>query len=83
MARKKKTPIEEYFSRNTSDFIDFGNRFAAMLNDEEIMAAAAQKDIEKVAKVWKLVMETLAENAAAASADKTAELIGEYRDADN
>ena len=79
MPRRKKNPIEDYFNKNTAGFIDFGNKFAAMLNDEKIMDAAAQKDIEKVAKVWKPVIETLAENSAALSPDKTAELIGAYK----
>lgn len=80
MQRKIKDPVEGYFKNNIKEFIRFGNRFAEMLNDEDIIGAAAQKDIEKVAKVWRLVMNTLSERSAAGSPDRTAELIGAYRD---
>lgn len=78
-ARKKITP-DEYFAKNTQKFISFGEKFADILCDEQIVTELAQKDLEKLAKVWKLVVEMLLENSSANSTDKLAELIGAYKE---
>ena len=78
MAERKKVSVEEHFAKNARKFLSFGDTFANTLNDKELIAALAQKDLEKLAKVWKLVMELLAENSAGNSSDKLAELIGAY-----
>lgn len=78
MAVRKKITVEEYFDKNSRKFIDFGEKFAEMLNNEELISALAEKDLEKLAKVWKLVFEMLTENISVNSADKLCELIGEY-----
>lgn len=83
MAAKKKLTAEEYFDKNTEKFISFGETFADMLNDNELISAAAQKDLEKLAKVWKLVFEMLIENSSANSSDKLSELIGAYKELKN
>lgn len=80
MAVKKKVSVEEYFAKNARKFIIFGETFVNMLTDKELIAALAQKDLEKLAKVWKLVMEMLAENLPENSADKLMELIGAYNE---
>ena len=80
MAVKKKVSVEEYFAKNARKFISFGEAFVNTLTDKELIAALAQKDLEKLAKVWKLVMEMLAENSSGNSADKLMELIGAYNE---
>ena len=80
MAIKKKISVEDYFAKNARKFISFGETFVNTLNDKELIAALAQKDLEKLAKVWKLVMELLAENSPNSSADKLLELIGAYNE---
>lgn len=78
MASRKIITVEEYFKKNSSRFIKFGEKFANMLNDEELISSLAQKDLEKLAKVWKLVFEMLDENSAGSSEDKLSELISAY-----
>ena len=80
MAERKKISVEDYFAKNARKFISFGETFVNTLNDKELIAALAQKDLEKLAKVWKLVMELLAENSPNSSADKLLELIGAYNE---
>ena len=80
MAVRKKVSVEDYFAKNARKFISFGETFVNTLNDKELIAARAQKDLEKLAKVWKLVMELLAENSPNSSADKLLELIGAYNE---
>lgn len=80
MAEKKKISVEDYFAKNARKFISFGETFVNTLNDKELIAALAQKDLEKLAKVWKLVIEMLAENSSESSADKLLELIGAYNE---
>lgn len=78
MAARKKITVEEYFDKNSRKFIDFGEKFAEILNNEELINALAEKDLEKLAKVWKLVFEMLSENTTSNSIDKLSELISEY-----
>lgn len=80
MATSKKITVEDYFSKNTKKFITFGETFSNILNDKELISALAQKDLEKLAKVWKLVFELLIENSPEGASDKLSELIGAYRD---
>ncbi len=78
MAAKKAMTPEEYFEKNKVKFIKFGEHFVDLLNDEELINAVAEKDLEKLAKVWKLVFEMLIENSPSNSSDKLTELIGAY-----
>ena len=80
MAERKKVSVEDYFAKNARKFISFGETFVNTLNDKELIAALAQKDLEKLAKVWKRVMELLSENSAGNSSDKLLELIGAYNE---
>lgn len=80
MAERKKVTVEDYFAKNARKFLSFGENFANTLNDKELIAALAQKDLEKLAKVWKLVIELLSENSAGSSSDKLLELIGAYNE---
>lgn len=78
MARQKEISVKEYFEKNNRKFIGFGNRFAELLSDEELITSLAQKDLEKLAKVWKLVFEMISENSGDKSAEKLTELIGAF-----
>lgn len=78
MAERKKISVEEHFAKNTRKFLSFGDTFANTLNDKELIAALAQKDLEKLAKVWKLVIELLSVNSPGSTSDKLVELIGAY-----
>lgn len=82
MAASKKITFEDYFSKNTKKFIAFGETFTNILNDKELISALAQKDLEKLAKVWKLVFEMLIENSSEGASDRLTELIGAYREID-
>lgn len=80
MAAQKKISFEDYFTKNTKKFITFGETFTNILNDKELIGSLAQKDLEKLAKVWKLVFEMLIENSPESTADRLSELIGAYKD---
>ena len=58
----------------------FGEMFAQKLNDEELINALAEKDLEKLAKVFKLVFELLSENSEQDNTDKLVQLIGAYNE---
>ncbi len=77
MSEKDKN-AKEYFAKNTKNLINFGNKFMKFLNNDELIAAYAEKDLEKLAKVWKLVFEVFSENSEQAPSDKLAELIGAF-----
>lgn len=74
---------KEYFDKNNSEFIRFGDKFVEQLTDEKLIAELAQKDLEKLAKVWKLVFELLADNSKSDPNEKLTELIGIYSDLKN
>ena len=79
MRRKKPTTAPEYFEANNANFVKFGEMFIKEITDEELIKELARKDLEKLAKVWKLVFELIGENSEN-SDSKLAELIGSYRD---
>lgn len=76
---KKITPAE-FFDKHNRTFMRFGEMFAKKLNDEALINALAEKDLEKLAKVFKLVFELLGENTAQAGTDKLIQLIGAYNE---
>lgn len=59
---KKITPAE-FFEKNNASFMKFGKMFTQKLTDEELITALAEKDLEKLAKVFRLVFEMLEENS--------------------
>ena len=75
----KKYTSAEFFKKHNRTFIRFGEMFAKKLTDEELISALAEKDLEKLAKVFKLVFEMLGENTDDGAAEKLIGLIGEYR----
>ena len=79
MQRKNaKTSVKDFFDANAAKFIKFGKTFIANLTDEALINELAQKDLEKLAKVFKLVFEILGDNTRDDSAEKAAELIAAY-----
>lgn len=59
----KKVTAVEFFDKNNAAFIKFGKLFTKKITDEQLIAALAEKDLEKLAKVFKLVFEMLSENS--------------------
>lgn len=59
----KKLTAAEFFEKNNTAFMKFGTLFTRKLTDEQLIAALAEKDLEKLAKVFKLVFEMLEENS--------------------
>ena len=79
MQRKNaKTSVKDFFDANAAKFIKFGKTFIANLTDEGLINELAHKDLEKLAKVFKLVFELLGDNTRDDSAEKAAELIAAY-----
>ncbi len=60
----RKLTAAEFFEKNNAAFIKFGNIFTKKLTDEELISALAEKDLEKLTKVFRMVFEMLSENSA-------------------
>ena len=58
----KITPAQ-FFEKNNAAFMKFGRMFTRKLTDEQLITALAEKDLEKLAKVFRLVFEMLEENS--------------------
>ncbi|MBD5129648.1 MAG: hypothetical protein HDT43_06965 [Ruminococcaceae bacterium] len=82
MAVRKKTTVKEFFIKNNAKILKFGKRFVDLLNDEELICAYAEKDLEKLARTWRLVLEMLEEHTREDAVGQLAELIGEYNEID-
>lgn len=74
----KKLTAAEFFDKHNRSFMKFGEMFARKITDEELISALAEKDLEKLAKVFRLVFEMVEENTSADSADRLAKLIEAY-----
>ncbi|MCH5204278.1 MAG: hypothetical protein J1F03_05985 [Oscillospiraceae bacterium] len=79
MARKIVS-VSDFFEKNNRLLIKFGNSVLKKLSDEALITALAEKDPEKLAKVFKLLFELMSENTESSSADKLDELIGIYQE---
>lgn len=77
----KKLTAAEFFGKHNRSFIKFGEMFAEKLTDPDLISSLAEKDLEKLAKVFKLVFEMLEENSDNGTAELV-RLIGEYTDLD-
>ena len=51
----RKLTAAEFFEKNNAAFMKFGRLFTRKLTDVELISALAEKDLEKLAKVFKLV----------------------------
>lgn len=57
---KDNTSISaEFFTAHKEDIMDFGEDFLSKLSDRELIDSLAQKDLEKLARVFKLVFDKL------------------------
>lgn len=74
----KKLTAAEFFTKHNRSFIKFGEMFARKITDEELITALAEKDLEKLAKVFKLVFEMLEENGTGSESEQLAKLIQAY-----
>lgn len=74
----KKLTAAEFFAKHNRSFIKFGEIFAGKLTDEELISALAERDLEKLAKVFRLVFEMVEENTSSDSTDRLAKLIEAY-----
>lgn len=78
----KKISAAEFFTKHNRSFIKFGEMFAKKITDEELITALAEKDLEKLAKVFRLVFEMVEENSSAEESEKLAKLIQAYSEVD-
>ena len=74
----KKLTAADFFTKHNRSFMKFGELFAAKITDEELIGALAEKDLEKLAKVFRLVFEMVDENTSSDGRDKLAALIKAY-----
>lgn len=58
-----KMTAADFFEKNNAAFMKFGKMFTKKLTDQALIDSLAEKDLEKLAKVFKLVFEMLAENS--------------------
>ncbi len=78
----KKITAAEFFIKHNRSFIRFGEMFAKKLTDEELITALAEKDLEKLTKVFKLVFEMVEENSSSEDTEKLTQLIQAYSEVD-
>lgn len=77
----KKITAAEFFDKHNRSFMKFGELFTKKITDEELIAALAEKDLEKLAKVFKLVFEMVGENSGD-DTERLAKLIQAYGEMD-
>lgn len=78
---KEQITVKDFFAQSNAEIIKFGRLFTANLANEELINELARKDLEKLAKVFKLVFELMEENTRGDSDDKIAELIAAFAQA--
>lgn len=74
----KKLTATDFFKKHNSSFMKFGELFTQKITDEELIAALAEKDLEKLAKVFRLVFEMIQENSSGDENERLAALIKAY-----
>ncbi len=74
----KKLTAADFFDKHNRSFIKFGELFAKKITDEQLIASLAEKDLEKLAKVFKLVFEMVEENTSSSDNDRLIKLIEAY-----
>ena len=74
----KKLTAADFFKKHNSSFMKFGELFTQKITDEELIAALAEKDLEKLAKVFRLVFEMVQENSSGDENERLAALIRAY-----
>ena len=74
----KRYTAADFFKKHNRSFMKFGEMFAKKITDEELISALAEKDLEKLAKVFRLVFEMVDENTTGDESDRLAQLIQAY-----
>ncbi len=74
----KKLTAADFFKKHNGSFMKFGELFTEKITDEELIAALAEKDLEKLAKVFRLVFEMVQENSSGDENERLAALIKAY-----
>lgn len=74
----KKVTASDFFTKHNRSFIKFGELFTKKITDETLITALAEKDLEKLAKVFKLVFEMVEENTSSDNTERLAGLIEAY-----
>lgn len=74
MKPMKKYASADFFASNRDDIICFGESFLKKLNDREIIDSLAEKDLEKLARIFKLVFDKL-DDSESSSENPTVEAI--------
>ena len=74
----KKVTASDFFAKHNRSFIKFGELFAKKITDEQLISALAEKDLEKLAKVFKLVFEMVEDNTAGDNTERLVKLIEAY-----
>ena len=79
----KKYTAADFFKKHNRSFMKFGEMFAKKITDEELISALAEKDLEKLAKVFRLVFEMVDENTSGDESDRLEQLIRAYSEVSN
>lgn len=74
----KKLTAVDFFKKYNSSFMKFGELFAQKITDEQLISALAEKDLEKLAKVFRLVFDMVQQNSAGDENERLAALIQAY-----
>lgn len=74
----KKITAAQFFTKHNRSFMKFGEMFAAKIIDEQLISALAEKDLEKLAKVFRLVFEMVEENSSSDENERLSKLIQAY-----
>ncbi len=74
----KKYTAAEFFDKHNRSFMKFGEMFTKKITDEELISALAEKDLEKLAKVFRLVFEMVEDNTSADDNGRLEQLIKVY-----
>lgn len=74
-----KMTAADFFEKNNAAFMKFGKMFTRKLTDQNLIDALAEKDLEKLAKVFRLVFDMLSDNSPDSSTQLAA-MISAYSD---
>ncbi len=78
-----KATAADFFKKHNSAFMKFGRLFTKKITDEQLISQLAEKDLEKLAKVFRLVFEMVQENAGGEENEKLVSLIRGITEADD
>lgn len=73
--KDKSISLSEFIRSKNDAFIKFADLFCQQISNEELICALAQKDLEKLAKVFNLVFDRLDKTQATSENSKLDDLI--------